>query len=591
MSSKIRLEALRKLMAKNNIDAWIVPSADPHQSEYVAPRWKAREWISGFTGSAGTVVITKNKAGLWTDSRYFLQADQQLKGSTISLFKMGEPGVPSYAEWLCSELKKGMNAGFDASVMSISSAKGLKKALEKKGVAVQYAGDLINELWKDRPQIPMNKLALHELKYAGEKRIDKLNRIREKMKEKNADCLILSALDDIAWTFNIRGSDVLFNPVVISYAMIMEKKAVLFIKNEKLNAAAKQSMAKDGVDLEDYDNIQKYIKNLKKKTIILDADRTSQHILNAIDPSCKVIEEMNIPTRFKALKNKAEIEGMKQALVTDGVAMVRFLAWLDQHIGKTKITEMSAGEKLEEFRKAGDGFVGLSFETIAGYGEHGAIIHYGSTPETDVELKKQGIFLLDSGAQYPGGTTDITRTMTLGRPTSEQKKTYTLVLKGHIDLAMAKFPSTATGMHLDAFARAALWHNGLNYAHGTGHGIGAFLNVHEGPMSISPRINDTKLEPGMIMSNEPGFYKAGEYGIRIENLVLVVELEKTNYGTFLGFETITLCSIDLRLVEPSLLCEKERKWLNDYHKEVYKKLSPYINKEEKAWLKENTAEI
>ena len=592
MQITTRLAELRALMKKNGIAAYIIPSADPHQSEYVAPRWKSRAWISGFTGSAGTVVVTAKKAGLWTDGRYFLQAEAQLKDSTITLFKDGLPETPSYTDWINSELKKGEVVSFDASVMSINSVESLKGTFAQKGIKVVSSEDLIDKIWKDRPAFPSGKAFLHPVKYAGLGRKEKFENIRNEMEKKGVDYHLFASLDDLAWIFNIRGNDVECNPVVMGFGVIGKKTADLFVKEGKFNKKDADAITKDGVTIHKYEEIYAFIKNLKGK-IFIDKARTSQSLLDAVD--CKKAEAVfgaNMSQIMKGIKNATEIEGMKKAHVIDGVAMVKFLCWLDKNIGKTKITEISASDKLEAFRKEGEGFVGLSFDTISGYGAHGAIIHYSATPETDCELKPAGLYLVDSGAQYLFGTTDITRTIALGKLDKNMKRDFTNVLKGHIKIAMTQFPQGfTTGSHIDAFAREALWNDGKNYLHGTGHGVGAYLSVHEGPMSISPRQIDVKIVPGMVISNEPGYYEPDKYGIRIENLVLSVPKAKTAWGQFVGFENLTMCPIDIRAIEPSLLTAEEKKYLNDYHKLVFKTLSPMLGKEEKDWLKKMTVAI
>ncbi len=587
-----RLNELRTLMKKKNIAAYIIPSADPHQSEYVAPRWKARAWISGFTGSAGTVVVTMKKAGLWTDGRYFVQAEAQLEGSTITLFKDGLPETPSYTDWINSELKKGEIGSFDASVMSINSVESLKGAFAQKGIKVASSEDLIDKIWKDRPAFPSGKGFIHPVKYAGLGRKEKFENIRNEMEKKGVDYHLFASLDDLAWIFNIRGNDVECNPVVMGFGVIGKKTADLFVKEGKFSKKDADSIAKDGVTIHKYEEIYAFIKGLKGK-IFIDKARTSQSLLDAVDcKEAEVVFGANMSQIMKGVKNATEIEGMKKAHIIDGVAMVRFLYWLDKNIGKTKITEISASDRLEAFRKEGEGFVGLSFDTISGYGAHGAIIHYSATPETDCELKPAGLYLVDSGAQYLCGTTDITRTIALGKLTKDMKRDFTNVLKGHIRIAMTQFPQGfTTGSHIDAFAREALWNDGKNYLHGTGHGVGAYLSVHEGPMSLSPRQIDVKIVPGMVISNEPGYYEKDKYGIRIENLVLSVPKAKTAWGQFVGFENLTMCPIDIRAIEPALLTAEEKKYLNDYHKLVFKTLSPMLGKEEKTWLKKMTAAI
>lgn len=593
MTIKERLEQLRKLMKQSGVDAYIIPSADPHQSEYVAPRWKTRAWISGFNGSAGTVVITQKKAGLWTDGRYFLQAEEQLKGSTIQLFKAGLPETPDYKTWICGELKKGGSIGFDSSVMSINEVDDLKNTFAKKGLVVKPGKDLVDMIWKDRPAFPSGKAVLHPLKFAGMSRPDKFKAVRAKMAESDIDHHLFASLDDIAWLFNIRGDDVACNPVVMGFGLIGPKSVELFVQPGKFNTKDIAALVKDGVNVRNYNDIFKALSGIKKGKIFIDPARCSQSLLDAVDTKkVEVVKGMNMSQIMKAVKNPTEIEGMKQAHITDGVAMVKFLHWFDTNIGHELITEISASDVLEKFRKEGAGFMGLSFDTISGYGEHGAIIHYSATPESSIEIKPAGLYLIDSGGQYNSGTTDITRTVVAGKLTKKMIKDFTLVLKGHIAIATARFPQGFTaGTHLDALARTALWRNGQNYNHGTGHGVGAYLSVHEGPMGISPKWLETKLVPGMILSNEPGYYESGQYGIRIENLVLVEQIEETPWGKFLGFTDLTMCPIDIRAVDAGLMSAEEKKWLNDYHKKVFTTLSPYLNAAQKSWLKKMTVAI
>ena len=593
MTIKERLEQLRKLMKQSGVDAYIIPSADPHQSEYVAPRWKTRAWISGFNGSAGTVVVTMKKAGLWTDGRYFLQAEEQLKGSTIELFKAGLPETPDYRAWLCKELKNGAKIGFDSAVMSINEVDDLRSSFDKKGLAVKPGKDLVDMIWKDRPAFPSGKAVLHPLKYAGVSRPDKFKAVRAKMAESDIDYHLFASLDDIAWLFNIRGDDVDCNPVVMGFGLIGKKTVELFVQPGKFNAKDTAALVKDGVNVRNYGDIFKTLSKIGKGKIFIDPARCSQSLLDAVDTKkVEVVKGMNMSQIMKAVKNPTEIEGMKKAHITDGVAMVKFLHWFDTTIGHEKITEISASDVLEKFRKEGEGFMGLSFDTISGYAEHGAIIHYSATEESSIEIKPAGLYLIDSGGQYNSGTTDITRTVVAGKLTKKMIKDFTLVLKGHIAIATARFPQGFTaGTHLDALARTALWRNGQNYNHGTGHGVGAYLSVHEGPMGISPRWLETKLVPGMIMSNEPGYYESGQYGIRIENLVLVEQVEETPWGKFLGFTDLTMCPIDIRAIDAGLLLAEEKKWLNDYHKKVFTTLSPYLNATQKSWLKKMTAAI
>jgi Xaa-Pro aminopeptidase len=591
MNTREKIEALRQLMQQHNIDAWIVPSADPHQSEYVAACWKTRAWLSGFSGSAGTLVVAKDKAGLWTDSRYFLQAEQELEGSGIELFKMKMPGVPTYTEWLSRELENRATIGFDGNVLSVAQVEELKTALEAKNIQLAYQQDLVAQLWKDRPEIPAKPVSLLDVKFAGESRISKFARIREKIKGQGAHAHLISTLDEIAWIFNIRGSDVEYNPVTISYAYISEEEARVFIKPEKVSTDVRTALNNDGAVLSEYEEIIPYLQQLPKgTTILIDPQKTTQTIKDAISPNCTIKEAPNIAFKLKAMKNETELDGIRKAHIRDGVAMVKWLYWLDQHLGKEEYTEVTIVESLEKLRSQGKYFQGLSFNTIAGYQTNGAICHYKAKPETALTIRPEGILLIDSGAQYLDGTTDITRTLALSEPTPEQRQDFTLVLKGHIALATAKFPKGTTGAQLDTFARATLWQHGLNYGHGTGHGIGHFLNVHEGPQSIRPD-NYIPIEPGMLCSNEPGLYRVGRYGIRIENLIITVPAEETEFGTFYCFETVTLCPIDLEFVDVSLLTLEERTWLNTYHKSVYEKLSPLLTDDEKAWLRYETREI
>lgn len=585
-----KLAALRTLMNKEKIDAWIVPSDDAHQSEYVAPRWKGREWLTGFTGSAGTVVVTAKEAGLWTDSRYFLQAEIQLQDSGIALFKEGLAGIPSYTQWLSEQLPENAVVGFDSQVMSVTQVQEMEGKLAAKRIFFALHTDLIDKIWSDRPGIPGNPVYILEEKFAGELRTAKFSRIRAEMRKHQADVHLLAALDDIAWTFNIRGSDVQYNPVAYCYAAITKTEARLFINKDKLAPQVQQTLVKDGVTILDYEQFSKYLAQLSKSTVLLDPGKTSQWVMDAISPFCNVLQASSIPFELKACKNETELQGIRQAHIRDGVALVKWLVWLYQNIGKQEHTEITVADKLEEFRSKGENFKGLSFDTIAGYKGNGAIVHYSATPATAAKIQPEGILLIDSGGQYLDGTTDITRTITLGKPTDEEKTSFTLVLKGHINLGRLVFPKGYNGSQIDALARAALWEHYMNYGHGTGHGIGHFLNVHEGPQRIRPE-NQVPLKPGMLTSNEPGLYLQGKFGIRIENLI-VTELRKENeFGVFYGFETVSFCPICLDLVKVEMLTPAEKLWLNDYHKAVYAKLGPHLTPVEQEWLKRETREI
>lgn len=592
MNIRDRVEKLRQLMKENQMDAYIIPSFDAHQSEYVAEHWKCRQWISGFTGSAGTVVITLEDAGLWTDGRYYIQAEEQLEGSGIRLFRMMDPGVPFYSEWLTDVLNEGGIVGFDGNVFSINMVKKMEKDLKAKRIALKMDQDLIGDLWEDRPEIPKGPMFTHDIKYAGKSRVEKLSEVREEMKNKGANYYILTSLDDIAWLLNIRGADVPNNPIVIANVIVAEHKCYLFIDSCKVPALVKLELEAEGIELKANHEIQTFLRNLSDgDAVILDTNKTNISLYNAINSNTKKIEIPNITTNLKAIKNEVEIKNLKWCEIKDGLAMVKFIKWLKNSVDKEEITEITAEERLEDFRRGQEGFVGPSFDTIAGYKEHAAMMHYKANKETQYTLKNEGLFLIDSGGQYYDGTTDITRTIVLGKLTDEQKRDFTLVLKGFIALSSVKYLYGATGSNLDVLARQPIWQYGLDYKCGTGHGVGFFLNVHEGPQSIRNDNNNVILEKGMIITNEPGIYLEGKYGIRIENMMLVVEDEKTEFGQFMKFETITYCPIDLAGINKDMLTESEKQWLNNYHQEVYTKLAPYLNEEERVWLREETREV
>lgn len=592
MKVKEKIEALRKLMRENKLDAYIVPSFDAHQSEYVADHWKSRQWISGFTGSAGTAVITLEDAGLWTDGRYYIQAEKQLEGSGMRLFKAAEPETPSFAEWLKDVLKADSTVGFDGTVFSVDMVRDIHKELDAKNIGLKFEQDLINQLWSDRPEIPKSPVFVHEVKYAGKSRTEKLNQVREEMTKLGANHYLLTSLDDIAWLLNIRGNDVPNNPVVISNVVIALDKCYLFIDSSKLSKEIKSTLEGEGIQLKDYNNeLEKFLTELTgKDAVIFDSGKTNICLYNAIHENVKKIEKPNITTSLKGIKNEIEIENLKNCEVMDGVAMVKFIKWLKTSVNKEKITEISAADKLEEFRSQIELFAGLSFDTIGGYKDHAAMMHYKATEESQYTLKDEGFFLVDSGGQYYNGTTDTTRTIVLGKLTEEERRDYTLVLKAHIGLSTAKFLHGATGANLDVLARQPIWKYGIDYKCGTGHGVGFFLNVHEGPQGFRAN-NYVKLEKGMILTNEPGIYKEGKFGIRTENMMLVVEDEKTEFGQFMKFEPITYCPIDLDGINSDMLTTEDKQWINDYHKDVFNRLSPYLNEEEKQWLKEETREV
>ncbi len=591
MKPKEKIAELRKLMKAYNIDAYIVPSTDPHQSEYPAECWKARAWLSGFRGSAGTVVVTQTKAGLWTDPRYHMRGETELAGSGIELYKFGLIGVPAYSEWLDQELGDGSVVGFDGNVVSMADMEKLKAAFREKTIKLVTQYDLVGELWHDRPGIPENSTFLHDEKFAGESRKSKINRVREKLKESGADAHLLTSLDDIAWTLNLRGSDVAYNPVAICYLVISDHEVRLFMDREKIPDQVKQVLESEGVALSEYEGVVGYLQQLKPGIrILIDPEKTNCNLKESIPQSIWVKEGVSIPYVMKAIKNETELAGIRKSQIRDGVALVKWMCWLDGQIGKVPHTEITVAEKLTEFRSQGEYFQGLSFGTICGYQSNSAVGHYSSNPETVPTLKAEGILLIDSGGQYLDGTTDITRTLTLGNPTHEEKQAFTLVLKCQIKLATLVFPKGTSGDRLDAIAREPLWRLGWNCRHGIGHGVGYFLNVHEGPQRFRED-NAVPLELNMLMSNEPGVYFEGQFGVRLENLLVTVLKDVTEFGEFYGFETDTLCPFDLELVDVAMLNSEEKSWLNAYHRRVYETLKPFLMEEEKAWLRRETRQI
>lgn len=588
-----RVKALRELMKSEKLDAYIITSADPHLSEYPATRWQGRTWISGFTGSAGTVVITDGKAGLWTDSRYFIQAESELSDTGIELYKLGVADAIQVEDFLLNELKSGSVVGVDGMTYAASTSDSLSKLLSKKNIRLITTLDLVDRIWTDRPAVPNLPVFEMPISLAGVSAAQKLNTIVDNIHKQGADATLLSALDEVAWALNIRGSDVDYNPVAVSYAFISEEETVWFVLPEKVPEDIRKRMEADGIQIADYDRIGDYLQQLNsEKSILLDHTKTNASIYRQIAERCEIIHAPSPVALLKSIKNETELAGFRSAMVKDGIALVRFFRWLEAALQQgEKVTEMGVDKQLTFFRSQQDQYVSNSFGTIAGYKEHGAIVHYSASEETNATLASEGLLLIDSGAQYMDGTTDITRTISLGNPTDAEKKDFTRVLKGHISLAKCKFPRGTRGSQLDILARKALWDSGLNFLHGTGHGIGHFLNVHEGPQSIRMEENSVKLEPGMVTSNEPGVYRAGQYGIRIENLIVVHRESETEFGEFYDFETITLCPIDTSLIIVSMLSMRERMWLNKYHERVYDRLSPYLNEEEKEWLKTKTAEI
>jgi Xaa-Pro aminopeptidase len=591
-----QLAALRRLLKKHGIQAYLVPSADPHQSEYPPECWKRRQFVTGFTGSAGDAVITLKKAGLWTDSRYYLQAERELEDSGFALFKWGLPGVPSWQAWIAQELKSGETFGFDPQLITHGDYVKLESKLERRGIRVKaIEKNLVDEVWPERPAAPRGPIAIHKKIHAGEGVGSKIKRLRRKMAEEGADAHVLSQLDAVAWLFNIRGSDVEFNPVAIAYAIITKGKARLFVAREKVASSVRKILSRD-VEVCPYEDFGAHLRRMgeRRQRVWLDEVSVSQWIVRRLGRGALLVLKPSPVALFKAVKNKTEIEGSKAAHLRDGAAMVKFLYWLDKEVSQGGVTELSAARKIEEFRSREKRYKGLSFTTISSYAGHGAVVHYAVSPETDIRLRPEGLYLIDSGSQYLEATTDITRTVCLGRTTEEQRDRFTRVLKGMIALTRIAFPQGTSGPQLDILARKALWERGLNYGHGTGHGIGAFLNVHEGPQSIAPaRGFGISLEPGMILSNEPAFYKEGEYGLRVENLVLIVKDKARSSPalTFYTFETLTLCPINTRLVKRDLLTDDEVQWLNSYHRTVRRLLSPLFKNGEAAWLNNATRPI
>ena len=590
-SIKERIHALRMTFRPNNIKAFIIPSTDPHLSEYVAPYWMSREWISGFTGSAGTAVILMDKAGLWTDSRYFLQAEKELEGSGITLYKEMLPETPSITKFLCQNLKPGESVSIDGKMFSVQQVEQMKEDLAPYQLQVNLFGDPLKNIWKDRPSMPDAPAFIYDVKYAGKSCGEKVAAIRTELKKKGIFALFLSSLDEIAWTLNLRGSDVHCNPVIVSYLLVTQDEVVYFISPEKITQEVNEYLQEQQVSLRKYDEAESFLNSFAGENILIDPKKTNYAIYSAINPACKVVRGESPVTLLKAIRNEQEIAGIHHAMQRDGVALVKFLKWLEASVLSGKETELSVDRKLHEFRAAQPLYMGESFDTIAGYKEHGAIVHYSATEESDVTLQSKGFLLLDSGAQYLDGTTDITRTIALGELTEEEKTDYTLILKGHIALAMAKFPAGTRGAQLDVLARMPIWSHGMNFLHGTGHGVGHFLSVHEGPQSIRMNENPIVLQPGMVTSNEPGVYKAGSHGIRTENLTLVCKDKEGMFGEYFKFETITLCPICKKGIIKEMLTAEEVKWFNDYHQTVYKKLSPSLNEEEKKGRLEATKAI
>lgn len=590
---ELRLARLRELMKREHLSAFIFPSTDAHQSEYVADHWRGREWISGFNGSAGTAVVTMKSAALWTDSRYFLAAEKQLEGTEYQLMRLKMEGTPTIAEWLGKELQnvQSPEVGLDGMVNSYNYVKDLIYSLRKLGgITLRTNLDPLEQIWENRPSLPANPVEIQPLEYAGETLASKVVRIRKSLRELHADGMLVSALDDIAWTLNLRGTDVHCNPVFVSYLLIESDKVSLFVDDNKLSPEVKQYLQDNQVSLYNYNKVEKCLESYSEYNILLDGDETSYYLWKTV--KCQEIVAAGSPIpAMKAVKNKAEIEGYRSAMLKDGVAMVKFLKWLKPAVEAGGQTEISIDEKLRSLRAEQKLFRDISFDTIAGYAQHGAIVHYEATPETDVVLKPEGLILIDSGAQYQDGTTDITRTIALGAVSAEMKHIYTLVLKAHIQLELVKFPDGASGTQLDAVGRECMWREGYNFLHGTGHGVGSYLCVHEGPHQIRMEWMPTPLRAGMTLTDEPGLYLAGKFGVRIENTVLISDYMSTEFGKFLQIEPLTLCPIDTTPIDVDMLLPEEIDWLNAYHHSVYEKLSPFLDEEEKIWLENATKPI
>ncbi len=590
---KLRLARLRELMKREHLSAFIFPSTDAHQSEYVADHWRGREWISGFNGSAGTAVVTMKSAALWTDSRYFLAAEEQLEDTEYQLMRLKMEGTPTITEWLGKELQdvQSPEVGLDGMVNSYNYVKDLSYSLRKLGgITLRTNLDPLELIWENRPSLPANPVEIQPLEYAGETLASKVVRIRKSLRELHADGMLVSALDDIAWTLNLRGTDVHCNPVFVSYLLIESDKVSLFVDDNKLSPEVKQYLQDNQVSLYNYNKVEKCLESYSEYNILLDGDETSYYLWKTVKCQEIVAAASPIPA-MKAVKNKAEIEGYRSAMLKDGVAMVKFLKWLKPAVEAGGQTEISIDEKLTSLRAEQKLFRDISFDTIAGYAQHGAIVHYEATPETDVVLKPEGLILIDSGAQYQDGTTDITRTIALGAVSEEMKHIYTLVLKAHIQLELVKFPDGASGTQLDALGRECMWREGYNFLHGTGHGVGSYLCVHEGPHQIRMEWMPTPLRAGMTLTDEPGLYLAGKFGVRIENTVLISDYMSTEFGKFLQIEPLTLCPIDTTPIDVDMLLPEEIDWLNAYHHSVYEKLSPFLDEEEKIWLENATKPI
>jgi len=591
-----RLEALRKLMAERHMDAYLIPTSDYHESEYVGEYFKCRKFITGFTGSAGTAIVTADDAGLWTDGRYFVQAAKQLEGSGFRLQKMGQEGVPTVEEYLAENLPQGGTLGFDGRVVNSRMGEDLKALLEDKEVSFACEEDLIGLIWDDRPGLPANPVWILEERYAGKPAAEKIRELREAMKEARATVHVLTTLDDIVWLLNIRGDDVPNNPVVLSYVVVTEEELYLFINEKTLDGQVRTYLEDLKVTVKPYDEIYDFVRTFRRERVLLESSRINFAIRNNLDPSNRIIDRMNPTVMAKAVKNPVEIENERKAHIKDGVAMTRFMYWLKKNIGRVPMTEISVSDHLEELRRQQEGFLQPSFNTISAYGENAAMCHYSATAESNKTLEARGLYLVDSGGQYYEGTTDITRTMALGPVTDEEREHFTLVAMSMLRLGHARFLYGCRGLSLDYIARQPLWERGLNYDHGTGHGVGYLLNVHERPngiryKTVPERMDSCVIEEGMICSDEPGIYIEGSHGIRTENLIVCRKAEKNAYGQFMEFEYLTFVPIDLDALDLSLMEKKDIEYLNEYHRQVYEKISPYLPEEERQWLKEATREM
>ncbi len=590
MESQInkRIALLRNYMKTKNLQAFIIPSTDAHMSEYIPEYWETRKWISGFTGSAGTVVVTLDKAALWTDARYFIQAEEELSGCEIMLFKDRLPGTLSITDWLEETLEEGSRIGIDGNVYAAGAALAVKNKFKESKISLIPDFDPFDTIWQERPDLPKDLVKTHPIKYTGESTGKKIERVLAEAEKAGADAVWISTLDTIAWLFNMRGTDVPFNPVFISHAFISSKERILFVDTDKISPSVAGYLKEEKIEVFSYYKVFDFLKKICNLSICLDSRKLSYNIYNLILRRNWVIDTSSVADMLKSMKNEVELEGFRRAMIRDGVALTRFFMWLEDAIPAGAVNEYAIGVKLKEFRSEQDLFAGESFPAITGYAANGAIVHYHPGPNNSLEIKPEGLLLIDSGGQYSDGTTDITRTIATGELTEEMKKDYTLVLKGHIGLSKAVFPAGTRGSQIDVLARKAMWEQGINYLHGTGHGVGHFLNVHEGPQSIRQEENPTALCPGMVVSNEPGIYREQQYGIRIENMMFIKPAMTTSFGNFYDFEMLTLCPVDTTPIVKEMMTNEEVSWLNDYHKKVYEKLSPHLSGEEKEWLRNKT---